>query len=85
MKDDPIAKSLRDIRSDIPEPRRNLSEADKDALIATVGGPKTVRSILRAKDTLPQARIPFLFSSLDSRAVMEILVNDMTDALKRCD
>lgn len=84
MKDDPLAKSLRDIKSDIPEPRRNLTEEEKDALIVTLGGPRTVRSILKAKETLPQARIPFLFSSLDSHAVLEVLVNDMTSALKRC-
>lgn len=83
MTKDHIDDALRALRADLPEPRRDLNESEKDALIAKLGGPRTVASILKAKDSLPLARIPFLFSSLDTRSVLEVLANDMTAALQR--
>lgn len=77
-----IEESLRQLSGQLPQPR-HLSENEKDELIKKIGGPRTVRSILKAKETLPSARIPFLFSSLDTQLVMDVLYNDWEAALQR--
>ena len=63
--------------------RVGLSEAEKDRLVVCAQGPRTVEKILLAQKTLPLARIPFLFSAVDSQAVADILVNDMNAAVAR--
>lgn len=79
---DEISKALQKLEGQLPKPRTNLSEAGKDQLVAQVG-PRTARDIVRAKRDLPLARIPFLFSSLDTQLVVDLLANDMTEALRR--
>ena len=64
MKDD-LDERLRDIHADIPEPRTNLTEEEKDELIRRVGGPRTTASILKAAATLGKNRIPFIFNKRD--------------------
>ncbi len=81
--EDPITKQIRDLRSELPAPRRGLSEAEKDTLIAAVGGPRTCQSILNARKHAPEGRIPFIFNSLDSQMVVDILANDMRGAIER--
>ncbi len=83
MQDDDLNRMIKGMSGEIPKPRLDLSEAEKDALIKQVGGPRTTAAIIKAKDEVPMARIPFLFSSLDSQAILDILANDMTGALVR--
>ena len=79
---DDLTKQLEQIKSELPTPRKNLNLDEKVALIKNIGGPRTTRSILKAKETLPIARIPFLFNSLDTQFVMDVLENDMDEALR---
>lgn len=83
MSKDPISDSLQSLSGSLPNPRLNLTEAEKDALIAAIGGPKTAQAIITAKKELPLSRIPFLFSSLNTQAVVDILYNDVSDAISR--
>ena len=77
---DEITKSLRDLKSNLPEPR-TLSDSEKEALIIKLGV-NTTKSLIKAKKTLPIARIPFLFSSIDAQWIVDILGNDMEIALQ---
>ncbi len=79
---DKIAQSLRALAGALPAPRE-LNEAEKDALIQTIGGPLTARDVIRAQKDFALARIPFLFSSIDTQAVVDLLHNDMEAALGR--
>lgn len=79
---DDLTKALEDLTGPLPKARQNLSEAEKDALVALVGV-RTTRQIIRAKSELPLRRIPFLFSSIDTQAVIDVLANDLTAALER--
>ena len=79
--DDDLSNQIRDLSGDIPEPRLNLSEQQKSEIIKIVGGPKTAAKIVQAKSDFPIKRIPFLFSSLDTQAVVDILANDMQAAI----
>jgi len=81
MSDD-LTKALERLTGELPTPRRNLSEAAKDTLIAQVG-PRTARDIVRAKRDFPLRRIPFLFSTVDTQAVVDLLANDVEGALAR--
>ena len=83
--DDPLSGLLKGVKCDIPPPRQNLSEEEKDQLILLIGGPSTVRSILKAQKELALNRIPFIFNKLDSRWVVDVLANDMEEALKRAE
>jgi hypothetical protein len=78
---DKLTESLLNLTGSLPAPRLNLSKEDKKALIAKVGGPRTAQSIIKAKKDYPISRIPFLFSSLDTQCVVDILNNDMSDVL----
>lgn len=77
---DEITKSLRDLKSNLPEPR-TLSDSEKEALIIELGV-KTTKSLIKAKKTLPISRIPFLFSSIDTQLIVDLLGNDMEIALQ---
>jgi hypothetical protein len=81
MTDDELSKALRQLTSP-PMQARQLSEAEKDELIEKIG-PKTARSILKTKGQVPAGRIPFLFSSIDPQAVLDVLANDVEAALTR--
>lgn len=82
MKDD-LEERLRALKSQLPNARKNLSDEEKDALIQAVGGPRTALSIRKAMKDLPHERIPFLFSSLDTQAVVDIMANEVDDAITR--
>jgi hypothetical protein len=82
MTDDLTAK-LRNLKSQLPAARTQLSEAEKDELIKAIGGPRTAESIRKAMSKLPHERIPWLFSSLDSQLVLDIMANDMDAAIAR--
>lgn len=59
-----------------PAPRLDLGDEELRALIRKAGGPRTVAAILKAKHEFPLRRIPWLFSSIDSQAVVDILHNE---------
>lgn len=82
-RDDELTRQLLNLKSDLPEPRRNLTEAEKDELIRRAGGPLTTQAIIKAQQQVKPSRIPFLFSSIDAVVVMEILANDMDAAIQR--
>ena len=82
MGKDNIKDLITDLQGQLPEPKASLSEDEKDQIVLTVG-PKTIASILSAKKQLPLKRIPFLFSSLDTQTVINILAHDFADALHR--
>jgi hypothetical protein len=81
MSDD-LTKALEQLSGEMPTPRLNLSETDKDELVARVG-PRTARDIVRAKKDFPLRRIPFLFSKIDTQVVVDLLANDVEAAIKR--
>ncbi|MFW7380566.1 MAG: hypothetical protein ACOH5I_17270 [Oligoflexus sp.] len=78
-----IDQMLYQLSGSVPQARTQLSEADKDQLIATVGGVLTAQNIIKAKNDYTKERIPFLFSTLDTQAVVDILANDMEAAVDR--
>ena len=79
MSDD-MEMSLRALKGDPLTPRIVTTDAEKEALILAIGGPRTAASIRQALKTYPKERIPFLFSSLEAQLVIDILENDV-DAL----
>ncbi len=81
MSDD-LTKALEQLSGDQPNPRLNLTEGEKDELVARIG-PRTARDIVRAKKDFPLRRIPFLFSTVDTQAVADLLANDVEDAINR--
>lgn len=81
--DDPLIEQLLNLKSNLPKPRRCLSEDEKDKLIKAIGGPKTAESIIKAQKELPLDRIPFIFNRLDTQLVVDILANDMKQAIIR--
>ncbi len=82
MSDD-LDERLRGLKGGLPAPRTGLNEAEKDQLIVAIGGPRTAESIRKAMRNFPHERIPWLFSSLDSQLVIDILANDMEAAIAR--
>jgi hypothetical protein len=80
-KKDEVTDALLKLSGEMPTPRLHLSVEEKRKLIAKVGGPRTVKSIIKAKSQMQIARIPFVFSTLDTQAVIDILNNDMDDVL----
>ncbi len=79
---DQLTRVLESLSGELLQPRLNLSEHEKDALIAKVGV-RTVLSIVKAKSELPIRRIPFLFSAIDTQAVVDVLANDLSAAINR--
>jgi hypothetical protein len=82
---DEISKSLSQLKGELLIGRKNLSEKELREVILRVGGPKTARAIIKAKKDFPLQRIPFLFSAVDTQAVVDILCNDLTAVLKAWD
>lgn len=79
---DDLTRALEQLSGELPEPRTTLTEAEKDQLVARIG-PRTVRSIVKAKAECPLQRIPFLFSTLNTQDVVDVLANDLKAALER--
>ncbi len=77
-----IVDALIHLKGEMPIARLNLSEAEKDLLIQKIG-PRTARNILAMRGKTQEARIPFLFSSIDTQAVVDLLANDCSDAIAR--
>jgi hypothetical protein len=75
LKSGDLTQAIEKLSGEIPTGRQ-LSEKQKDELIKLIGV-RTARSILQAKKTLPLKRIPFLFSSIDTQLVMDLLENDV--------
>jgi len=80
---DEAEAAITSLRGGLPAPRQNLTEAEKDDLVQKIGGPRTASDIVAAKKAFTVSRIPFLFSSLDTQAVVDILHNDMKAAIAR--
>ena len=79
---DSVTRALENLSGELPTPRLNLSDAEKDELVARVG-PRTARDIVKAKKDYPLKRIPFLFSTVDTQAVVDLLANDVGTAIQR--
>ncbi len=73
--------ALRQLNDQIPIGRKDLSPEEKRQLLKKVGGTRTARDIIKAKKDFPLARIPFLFSALDTQAVVDILCNEMEEVI----
>lgn len=82
---DDLRQSIENLSGEIPSPRLGLSLEQKIELVKVLGGPRTVTSILKCKKDYPLKRIPFMFSNLDTQAVVDILANDMEEALRQFD
>ncbi len=80
---DDLEQRLRGLQAALPGARQNLSEDEKDQLIVAIGGPRTVDTIRKAMGNFPHERIPWLFNSLDSQAVVDVMANDMEAAIVR--
>ena len=75
-----ITHAIESLQGNLPV-ARHLSESEKDALIVALG-PLTAQSILKTKKTHSLARIPFLFSSIDTQLVVDLLANDVTESIE---
>ncbi len=78
-----VEQRLRGLKSNLNPARQNLSESEKDQLILDIGGPKTAETVRKAMSNFPHERIPWLFSSLDSQLVLDVMANDMDAAIDR--
>ncbi len=78
---DQVSDLLRNLPGDLPV-GRDLTEAQKDKLIDTLGY-KTVQNILSLKSKQSKGRILFVFNSLDPQLVADALDNDLALALER--
>lgn len=79
---DAVSKQIQSLQGALPEPRLGLTEDEKDALLRAVG-PRLVRDIVKASRSCPIGRVPFLFSSVNTQHVVDILANDLEAALAR--
>jgi uncharacterized protein (DUF2336 family) len=77
---DEISQALQDLEGDLPKPRMGLSDDDLVKIVRQLGV-RTVRNIVAAKKDYPISRIPFIFSSLDTQLVVDILAHDMSLAI----
>jgi hypothetical protein len=82
MSKDDLTERIETLKGDLPQPRLNLTNAEIKELVLRIGL-ASARDILKAKRQLPQARIPFLFSSLDTQAVVDLLANDVDEIVRR--
>ena len=79
---DELDTALRNIQSDVPEARQNLSKEEKLKLVKK-WGPKRVAEILKAKGQIPDSRLPFIFNNVDTQDLLDILSNDMSEVLPK--
>lgn len=77
-----LTDALQSLSGDMPKPRVGLSESEKDVLILKIG-PRTAKNILSMRGKTAESRIPFLFSSIDTQAIIDLLANDCTAAIER--
>lgn len=77
-----IIDALTNLKAEMPVARLHLSEEEKDLLIQKIG-PRTAKNILAMRGKTQESRIPFLFSSIDTQAVVDLLANDCGDAIAR--
>lgn len=80
--DSQLTEALIKLRGEMPKPRTGLSEDEKDALVQSIG-PRTANSILSMRGQVPEARIPFLYSTIDTQSVVDLLANDCKAAIER--
>ncbi len=78
-----IEDPIRNLKSDLPIPRPDLTEEQKDKLLQDIGGPATANNIINALKTLPHARIYWLFNSIDPQLIADVLHHDLTAAIVR--
>jgi len=78
---DDLTQQIMNLKADLPKPRK-LTESEKDHLIQKLGR-DTVKKLVAAKKELPKKRIPFIFNSLDTQSVVDVLYNNWEEALKR--
>lgn len=78
-----ISNNLTDSKGELPNPNLNLSDKEKIELIKRAGGPMTATSIIKAKKNFAISRIPWLFNSIDSQTVVDLMHNDMDELLKK--
>lgn len=79
---DKLVESIENLSGSLPTARLGLSLEQKIELIQKLGGPRTVGSILKCKKDYPLKRIPFMFSKLDTQAIVDVLANEMEEALQ---
>lgn len=82
MTEDDLTRALGNLTGSLPKARESLTESEKDELVARVG-PRTARDIVKAKKDYPLRRIPFLFSRVDTQAVVDLLAHDVEGAIER--
>lgn len=80
---DDIEKNLRALKESMPKARLHASIEERIALIHAIGGPRTAESIRKAMKTSPPERLPFLFSSLDSQLVLDVMANDLDELIQK--
>lgn len=80
--DQKLTDALQNMTGEMPKPRESLSEPEKDDLIQMIG-PRTAKNILSMRGKTSVSRIPFLFSSIDTQAIVDLLANDCTAAIER--
>ena len=80
--DQKLTDALQNMSGEMPKAREGLSEQDKDQLIKKIG-PRTAKSILSMRGKTADTRIPFLFSSIDTQAIVDLLANDCNGAIER--
>jgi hypothetical protein len=78
-----IEDPIRNLKAELPSPRPDLTEIQKDQLLQAIGGPATALNILNALKTLPPARIYWLFNSIDPQLIADILHHDLSAAIER--
>jgi hypothetical protein len=80
VKRDDLTQALENLSGGSPSPRLNLSEQDKAELVERLG-PRLARDIVKAKKDYPLKRIPFLFSTVNTQDVVDVLNNDVDAAI----
>ena len=78
---DELSDRLRDLSQPDIEPRIYNTRGEKVELIKTIG-PRTAKNIRKAKKQFKASRIPFLFSSIDARLVIDVLYNDLDEVIE---
>lgn len=71
---DPLTQQLTEIEKNLPEPQTLTHEELLDLINQL--GPRTCRQVLNARKTLGEARIYFLFNSLPTQKLVNLLHND---------
>ena len=78
---DELDEALLGIQADKLEARLSLSLDEKIRLVEK-WGPKRISDLVKAKSQIPIQRIPFIFNTIDTQDVLDVLANDMEDAIE---